>query len=140
MSLNVCTFSGHLGRDAESKYLPSGTGVMEFSMAVNSGFGENKTSWWLKCAMFGERGINLTKYMTKGTQVAVSGEFVPRPYKTVPVVRRSVSNCASTRLSCLAASALTRRPQAAPRQSHPAVHRIRSRLSMKTTIRSRSRR
>ncbi len=81
MSLNVCTFSGHLGRDAESKYLPSGTGVMEFSMAVNSGFGENKTSWWLKCAMFGERGINLTQYLTKGQQVAVSGEFVPRPYK-----------------------------------------------------------
>ena len=81
MSLNVCTFSGNLGRDAESKYLPSGTGVMEFSMAVNSGFGENKTSWWLKCAMFGERGINLTQYLTKGQQVAVSGEFVPRPYK-----------------------------------------------------------
>lgn len=81
MSLNVCTFSGRLGRDAEGKFLPNGTAVMEFSMAVDSGFGEKKTSWWLKCAMFGERGQKLTQYLTKGQQVAVSGEFVPRPYK-----------------------------------------------------------
>lgn len=81
MSLNVCTFSGRLGLDAEAKYLSSGTAVMEFSMAVDSGFGEKKTSWWLKCAMFGERVHKLTQYLLKGQQVAVSGEFVPRPYK-----------------------------------------------------------
>ena len=81
MSLNVCTFSGRLGRDAEGKFLPNGTPVMEFSIAVDTGFGERKTSWWLKCAMFGDRGQKLTQYLTKGQQVAVSGEFVPRPYK-----------------------------------------------------------
>lgn len=81
MSLNVCTFSGRLGRDAEAKYLSSGTAVMEFSIAVDTGFGERKTSWWLKCSMFGDRWQKLTQYLTKGQQVAVSGEFVPRPYK-----------------------------------------------------------
>ena len=81
MSLNVCTFSGRLGRDAEGKFLPNGTPVMEFSIAVDTGFGERKTSWWLKCAMFGERVHKLTQYLLKGQQVAVSGEFVPRPYK-----------------------------------------------------------
>ena len=81
MSLNVCTFTGRLGRDAESKYLPTGTAVLEFSIAVDTGFGDKKRSFWLKCAMFGDRGPKLAQYLTKGQQVAVSGEFDPRPYQ-----------------------------------------------------------
>jgi len=81
MSLNVCTFTGRLGRDAESKYLPTGTAVLEFSVAVDTGFGDKKRSFWLKCAMFGDRGTKLAQYLTKGQQVAVSGEFDPRPYQ-----------------------------------------------------------
>ena len=81
MSLNVCTFTGRLGRDAESKYLPTGTAVLEFNIAVDTGFGDKKRSFWLKCAMFGDRGPKLAQYLTKGQQVAVSGEFDPRPYQ-----------------------------------------------------------
>ena len=81
MSLNVCTFSGRLGRDAEQKYLPTGTAVLEFSIAVDTGFGDKKRSFWIKCAMFGERGPKIAQYLTKGQQVAVSGEFDPRPYQ-----------------------------------------------------------
>ena len=81
MSLNVCTFTGRLGRDAESKYLPTGTAVLEFSIAVDTGFGDKRRSFWLKCAMFGDRGPKLAQYLRKGQQVAVSGEFDPRPYQ-----------------------------------------------------------
>lgn len=81
MSINVCTFSGRLGRDSEGKYIPSGTAVLEFSLAVDTGFGDKKTSFWLKCAMFGDRGQKLSQYMIKGQQVIVSGEFSPRPYQ-----------------------------------------------------------
>ena len=81
MSINVCTFSGRLGRDSEVKYIPSGTAVLEFSLAVDTGFGDKKTSFWLKCAMFGDRGQKLSQYLLKGQQVIVSGEFSPREYK-----------------------------------------------------------
>ena len=81
MSLNVCTFTGRLGRDAEQKYLPTGTAVLEFNIAVDTGFGDKLRSFWLKCAMFGDRGPKLAQYLTKGQQVAVSGEFDPRPYQ-----------------------------------------------------------
>jgi single-strand DNA-binding protein len=81
MSLNVCTFTGRLGRDAESKYLPTGTAVLEFSIAVDTGFGDKRRSFWLKCAMFGDRGPKLAQYLVKGQQVAVSGEFDPRQYQ-----------------------------------------------------------
>ena len=81
MSLNVCTFSGRLGRDAESKYLPTGTAVLEFNIAVDTGFGDKKRSFWIRCSLFGDRGTKLAQYLTKGQQVAVSGEFDPRPYQ-----------------------------------------------------------
>ena len=81
MSLNVCTFTGRLGRDAEQKYLSTGTAVLEFSIAVDTGFGDKKRSFWIKCAMFGDRGQKLAQYLTKGQKVAVSGEFDPRPYQ-----------------------------------------------------------
>ena len=45
MSLNVCTFTGRLGRDAEQKYLSTGTAVLEFSIAVDTGFGDKKRSF-----------------------------------------------------------------------------------------------
>ena len=81
MSINVCTFSGRLGRDSEVKYIPSGTAVLEFSLAVDTGFGDKKTSFWLKCAMFGDRGQKLSQYLLKGQQVIVSGELSPREYQ-----------------------------------------------------------
>ena len=82
MSINVCTFSGRLGRDSEVKYIPSGTAVLEFSLAVDTGFGDKKTSFWLKCSMFGDRGQKLSQYLLKGQQVIVSGEFSPREYQS----------------------------------------------------------
>ena len=81
MSINVCTFSGRLGRDSEVKYIPSGTAVLEFSLAVDTGFGDKKSSFWIKCAMFGERGNKLSQYLLKGQQVIVSGEFSTREYQ-----------------------------------------------------------
>ncbi len=82
MSINVCTFSGRLGRDSEVKYIPSGTAVLEFSLAIDTGFGDKKSSFWLKCAMFGDRGKKLSQYLLKGQQVIVSGEFSPREYQS----------------------------------------------------------
>ncbi len=81
MSLNVWSFTGRLGRDAEIKHLPSGSSVLEFSPAVDVGYGEFKTTLWPRCSMFGERGGKLAQYLTKGTQVAVSGEISLREYR-----------------------------------------------------------
>ena len=72
MSLNVCTLTGRLGRDAEQKYLPTGTAVIEFSIAVDTGFGDKRRSFWIKCSMFGDRGPKLAQYLRKGQQVQLA--------------------------------------------------------------------
>lgn len=74
--MNNWNFTGNLGKDAEVKNLPSGNAVCEFSVAVKSGYGDREKTNWVRCAMFGKKAEgNLPQYLTKGTQVAVSGEL-----------------------------------------------------------------
>lgn len=74
--MNLFTFTGNLGKDAEVKYMPNGNAVCEFSVAVKSGYGDKEKTNWVRCAMFGKKADGqLPSYLTKGTQVAVSGEL-----------------------------------------------------------------
>lgn len=74
--MNLFTFTGNLGKDAEVKYTPSGSAICEFSVAVKSGYGDKVKTNWVRCALFGKRAEGgLPPYLVKGTQVAVSGEL-----------------------------------------------------------------
>lgn len=74
--MNTWAFTGNLGKDAEVKFLSSGTPVCEFSVAVKSGYGDKEKTNWVRCAMFGKKAEGqLPSYLQKGTQVAISGEL-----------------------------------------------------------------
>ena len=79
--MNSLNFTGRLGRDAESRYMPNGDAITSFSAALDSGYGDKKITTWLNCSMFGKRGEAVAPYLKKGIQVAISGEFCARPYK-----------------------------------------------------------
>lgn len=72
--MNVWSFIGNLGGDAELKYTPAGTAVAEFSVAVSSGYGQNKSTTWARCSLFGARAEKLTGFMHKGDRIGVTGE------------------------------------------------------------------
>ena len=65
---------GRVGSDAELRYTPAGRPVLNFSLAVDSGYGESKTTQWWKCAMWGERGEKLQPHIVKGKVLSVEGE------------------------------------------------------------------
>jgi single-strand DNA-binding protein len=67
-------FAGRLGKDAELKYTPKGDAVCNFSIAVDAGYGDNKKTLWVNCAIWRERAEKLNQYLTKGKFVAVSGD------------------------------------------------------------------
>jgi len=74
--MNIFTFTGNLGADVETKSLPNGTPVASFPVAVKSGYGDKAKTTWVRCALFGKRAEGgLIQYLTKGTQVAISGEM-----------------------------------------------------------------
>lgn len=80
--MNCFTGTGRLGRDAETRYTQGGTAVANMAIAVDVGYGDNKSTLWLDAALFGKRAESgLIQYLTKGKQVAVSGEIGTRQYQ-----------------------------------------------------------
>jgi single-strand DNA-binding protein len=80
--MNVLSFTGNAGRDAETRFTPAGDAITSFSVALSSGYGDKKVTTWLNCSLFGKRGETLAQYITKGTLLGVVGEFQARPYTT----------------------------------------------------------
>lgn len=80
MALNVFTFAGNLGKDADQKHTAGGDSIVSFSVPVKSGYGEKATTSWIRCSMFGKRGESVLPYLVKGQLVGVSGEFSAREW------------------------------------------------------------
>lgn len=80
--MGVYATIGRLGRDAETRFTQGGTPVANFAMAVDVGFGDNKSTLWLDCSLWGKRAEGgVVQYLTKGQQVYVTGEIGTREYK-----------------------------------------------------------
>lgn len=88
--MNVFTFTGNLGRDAEVRHTQSGTTVCSFSVAVKSGYGDREKTSWIRCNLWGKRAESgLPQYLTKGQQVAVSGELTVSEYEAQDGTKRT---------------------------------------------------
>ena len=77
--MNNFNFTGNLGNDCRPGTAGQ-TAVVNFSVAVKSGYGQNEQTIWVDCALFGNRATALTPYLTKGQTVAVSGELGTREH------------------------------------------------------------
>lgn len=78
--MNVFSFTGNLGNQAEQRYTQGGDSIVSFSVAVKSGFGDKAVTTWVRCTMFGKRGESVLPYLNKGQLVGVSGEFSAREW------------------------------------------------------------
>jgi len=72
------TIAGRLTRDAEFRRTPNGEPVLGFSVAVDDGYGERKSTLFFDCSLWGKRGEALTPHLKKGGSVTVSGDFGKR--------------------------------------------------------------
>ena len=78
--MNNCSFIGRVGRNAESHATQSGQQVLSWSLAVDTGYGDKKTTIWLDCALWGERGTKIAQYILKGHRLGVHGELGAREH------------------------------------------------------------
>lgn len=74
------TLAGRLGKDAELRQAGQ-SNVCSFSVAGDTGFGNNKQSHWFNCSLWGAQGQALQPYLVKGQEVVIVGEFSEREYQ-----------------------------------------------------------
>jgi single-strand DNA-binding protein len=83
---------GHLGRDAETKYTPSGVPMSRFSLATNRRVKDNQTGEWRDETDWHNivvwRQENLAQYLTKGKQVYIEGRLQTRSYEDKDGVKK----------------------------------------------------
>jgi single-strand DNA-binding protein len=81
--LNKVMIIGHLGKDPEMRYTPSGRPVTTFTVAVsrswNSADGERHTETeWFNVVAWGNLAEICKQYLTKGQQVYIEGRLQTR--------------------------------------------------------------
>jgi single-strand DNA-binding protein len=83
-SVNKVILVGRLGKDAETRFTPSGVAVTKFSVATSRRWKDQQTQEWKEETDWSDvtlwRAENLASYLTKGTQVYVEGRLQTRSY------------------------------------------------------------
>ncbi len=84
-SVNKVILIGHLGKDAETKYLPSGDARTTFTLATNRRWKDQQSGEWKEETDWHNvvlwRGENVANYLLKGKQVYVEGRLQTRSWE-----------------------------------------------------------
>ncbi|MGI6126803.1 MAG: single-stranded DNA-binding protein [Planifilum sp.] len=81
MSINRVIISGNLTRDPEIRHTTGGTAVLAIGVAVNDRRRNQQTGEWedypnfVDCTMFGSRADAVSRYLSKGSKVAIDGRL-----------------------------------------------------------------
>lgn len=75
MNYNRCIFCGRLTDAPKSFATQSGKSGAEFTLAVNSGYGEHQETLFIRCSVFGKPAESLCQYVGKGGEVLVDGRL-----------------------------------------------------------------
>jgi single-strand DNA-binding protein len=84
--LNQVQIIGHLGKDPETRYLPSGDAVCNFSIATTEKWKDKATgeakeaTEWHRISTFGKLAEICGQYLKKGSLAFVQGKIQTRKY------------------------------------------------------------
>ena len=85
--INKVIFVGNLGGDPETRYMPSGSAVTNFTVATNESWKDKQTgeqkdrTEWHQVAMFGRLAEIAAEYLRKGSQVYIEGKLRTRKWQ-----------------------------------------------------------
>ena len=85
--INKVIIVGNLGQDPDTRYMPSGGAVTNFTVATNESWKDKQTgeqkdrTEWHKVAMFGRLAEISAEYLRKGSQVYIEGKLRTRKWQ-----------------------------------------------------------
>jgi single-strand DNA-binding protein len=73
------TIAGNIGKSAEVRTAGQSK-VTGWTVAVDDGWGDKKTTIWFDCNWWGQRGEKVAQYIQKGGKITVAGELSKREH------------------------------------------------------------
>ena len=73
----IVNLAGHIGKDPETRFTPSGQKVTTFSIATNHRKGKEDVTTWVRVTIWGDRFDKMLSYCKKGSAVIVTGRMNP---------------------------------------------------------------
>ena len=137
MSVNKVILVGRLGRDPETRYMPNGDAITNFSLATDEQWrdrnGERQTrTEWHNVSLYGKLGEIANQYLRKGSQVFIEGKIQSRKYTGKDGIERIAYDIIGNEMKMLgnrndgsdsgnnnAAPPTSNPPPAAPRRQPP---------------------
>ena len=137
MSVNKVILVGRLGRDPETRYMPNGDAITNFSLATDEQWrdrnGERQTrTEWHNVSLYGKLGEIANQYLRKGSQVFIEGKIQSRKYTGKDGIERTAYDIIGNEMKMLgnrndgsdsgnnnAAPPTSNPPPAAPRRQPP---------------------
>lgn len=80
MSINRVVISGNISRDPELRSTQGGMEILALGVAVNDRVKGADGEWtdrpnWIDCVMFGTRAKSVSRFLSKGSKVAIEGKL-----------------------------------------------------------------
>lgn len=110
MSLNKVILIGRLGRDPETRYMPNGDAVCNFSVATSeswkdqSGQKKERTEWHA-ITIYRKLAEIAAKYLQKGSQVYIEGRIQSRKYTGKDGIERTAYEIVCSEMKMLGSKA-----------------------------------
>lgn len=95
MSINRVNITGNLTRDPDLRATAGGTQILSFGVAVNDRRKNPQTGAWedvpnfVDCIVFGQRAEAVSRFISKGSKVAIEGKLRFSSWETKDGDRRS---------------------------------------------------
>ncbi len=118
--LNKVFLIGRLTRDPEIRFLPSGSQITSFSIAVNRAYKTKDSDEWkeetyyIDVDTFGYLAERLGKQLSKGTQVLIEGSLRQDRWETQTGEKRSKIKVVADKVSLLSGRGAAKEEEVAP--------------------------
>ena len=130
-SINKAMLIGHLGRDPEIRYMPSGDAVANLAVATTDKWkdkatGEQKEATeWHRVSAFGKLAEIMGQYLKKGSQVYIEGKLKTRKYTDKDGVEKYSTEIVCDTMQMLGGKSDDARQDSAPQQRQQAAPQTR---------------
>jgi single-strand DNA-binding protein len=115
--INQCNFIGRLGSDPETRYTSNGDPVCTISIACGWKSKDKEGVEWIPVTAFGKLAEIMGKYLTKGSQVFISGRFKTDQYEK-DSVKKYNTKIVADRMQMLGGNNVTQSNQQTTQQSN----------------------